>query len=235
MDFITMLPWAQRKDCVYVVVDTLTKFAHLFAITNSFTAAQVVDVFFQEVFRLHGLPKNIQNPSCEGYDAAKSGHFEVSKGQSPACTESAKVDADQQWIERTFEVGDMVYLRLQPYRQSALKKSGVEKLKPRFYGPFKVIRRVGEVVYELELPASSKIHNVFHVSRLKKVLIPEAIHDFREHSLRRRVIKEYLIKWKNLLAEDATWENEEILLHSTLQLLEDRQFWEGRTVMSPSQ
>ena len=49
----------------------------------------------------------------------------------------------------------MVYLMLQPYRQSTLKKSGVEKLKPRYYGPFRIVRGVDEVAYELELPANS--------------------------------------------------------------------------------
>ena len=103
---------------------------------------------------------------------------------------------------------------LQPYRQSSLKRSGAEKLKPRYYGPFKVIRRVGEVAYELELPVGSKVHNVFHVSRLKKalghnvvpsvvlpplddegklILVPEAILDTRERVLRRRTIREYLV------------------------------------------
>lgn len=64
----------------------------------------------------------------------------------------------------------MVYLMLQPYRQSTLRKSGVEKLKPRYYGPFKVIRRVGKVAYELDLLTGSRVHNVFHVSRLEKAL-----------------------------------------------------------------
>jgi len=151
----------------------------------------------------------------------------------------------------SFEVGDMVYLRLQPYRQSTLKKSGAEKLKPRFYGPFKVTRKVGAVAYELELPSDSRVHNVFHVSRLKKalghnvvassqlppldegqlVLIPEEILDSRERSLRKRTIREYLVKWKNLPMEDATWENDEVLQHPGLQLLEDKQSWEGWTVM----
>lgn len=81
-----------------------------------------------------------------------------------------KMYADWHRNERIFEVGYMVYLRLQPYRQSTLKKSGAEKLKPRFYGPFKVTKKVGEVAYELELPENNKIHTVFHVSCLKKAL-----------------------------------------------------------------
>ena len=62
----------------------------------------------------------------------------------------------------------MVYLRLQPYRQSSLKKSRAKKLKPRFYGPYRVIRKVDEVAYKIEIPEGSQVHNVFHVSRLKK-------------------------------------------------------------------
>jgi hypothetical protein len=81
-----------------------------------------------------------------------------------------KIYADRHRVERTFEVGDLVFLRLQPYRQSSLKKSGAEKLKPCFYGPYRVIQRVGEVAYELELSEGRKIHNVFHVSCLKKAL-----------------------------------------------------------------
>ena len=64
----------------------------------------------------------------------------------------------------------MVYLMLLPYRQSILKKSGAKKLKPRYYGSFRIVRQVVEVAYELELPKDSRVHNVFHVSCLKKVL-----------------------------------------------------------------
>ena len=143
----------------------------------------------------------------------------------------------------------MVYLRLQPYRQSTLKQKGAEKLKPRFYGPYRVIRRVGQVAYELELPQGSKIHNVFHVSCLKKalgqqvtvtdelppmddeghlVLQPKAIIDTKERQLQSRTVREFLVRWKNLSDEDATWESEQILQHPSLQLLEDKQhFAEG--------
>lgn len=59
MDFITGLPKAQGKDYIMVVVDRLTKFAHFFAITTSYTAIQIAELFFQEVFRLHGTPLRI--------------------------------------------------------------------------------------------------------------------------------------------------------------------------------
>jgi hypothetical protein len=59
MDFITGLPKVQGKDCIYVVVDRLTKFAHFYSIPIEYNAVQVVDLFFREVFRLHGFPKNI--------------------------------------------------------------------------------------------------------------------------------------------------------------------------------
>jgi hypothetical protein len=59
MEFITGLPKVQGKDCIYVVVDRLTKFFHFYAIPIEYNAVQVVDIFFREVFRLHGLPKNI--------------------------------------------------------------------------------------------------------------------------------------------------------------------------------
>jgi hypothetical protein len=61
MDFITGLPKVQGKDCIYVVVDRLTKFSHFYAIPTEYNTVQVAEIFFREVFKLHGLPKNIIN------------------------------------------------------------------------------------------------------------------------------------------------------------------------------
>ena len=66
------------------------------------------------------------------------------------------------------------------------------------------------------------------------VLVLEAIIEFRERNLRRLTIREYLVKWKDLPVQDATWGNEEILQHPELRLLADKQFQEGWTVMFPS-
>ena len=153
-----------------------------------------------------------------------------------------KLYADKNRVERSFQEGDLVYLRLQPYKQSSIKKNGTEKLKPRFYGPYKVIKKIGEVAYELELPSHSQIHNVFHVSRLKKVLgqkivpfvelplddegqlrlEPEIILETQEKALRKRTVKEFLIKWRGLPVEDATWEQVEIFKHTNLKLIEEK-------------
>jgi hypothetical protein len=59
MYFITDLPKVQGKDCIYVVVDRLTKFAPFYDIPTEYGAVQVAELFFKEVFRLHGLPRNI--------------------------------------------------------------------------------------------------------------------------------------------------------------------------------
>ena len=79
-----------------------------------------------------------------------------------------KLYAKRVRVERQFEVGNLVYLRLHPYRHSSLKQKGAENLKPRFYRPYRVIHRIGQVAYELELPQGSKNHNIFHVSCLKR-------------------------------------------------------------------
>jgi hypothetical protein len=145
---------------------------------------------------------------------------------------------------------------LQPYKHSSLNMSKVEKIKARFYGPYWVICKVGEVAYELELPEERHIHNVFHVSCLKKEvgqfintseeippldeegqleLVPEKILELRERRFRSRVIRECLVRWRVLMINDATWESEHILQHRGLMLLEDKQSREGRTVMSLSE
>jgi hypothetical protein len=56
-----------------------------------------------------------------------------------------KVQADKHLVDRTFEVGDIVCLRLQPYRKTSIKRSRVEKLQPHFFGPYRVSRKIGAV------------------------------------------------------------------------------------------
>ncbi|WVZ89627.1 hypothetical protein U9M48_036006 [Paspalum notatum var. saurae] len=133
----------------------------------------------------------------------------------------------------TFEEDDHVYLRVSPMK--GVHRFGVKgKLAPRYVGPFKITEQCGPVAYRLELPPHlAAVHDVFHVSQLKKCLrVPEEVIDTsqiriqpdltyeekpikildqKQRSTRRRTINFYKVQWSNHSEEEATWEQEEFL------------------------
>ncbi|GAB2284266.1 hypothetical protein Dimus_039655 [Dionaea muscipula] len=150
-------------------------------------------------------------------------HENLARAQS-----KQKSYADKKRREKNFKEGDIVFLRLQPYRQNTVAVRKSLKLAARYFGPYKILRRIGSVAYELELPPTALIHNMFHVSLLKgsvaagctsvlepphmngeghMVVEPQAILDQREITRRGRKVKQYLIQWVNLCLTDATWED----------------------------
>ncbi|XP_049932541.1 uncharacterized protein LOC126409878, partial [Nymphaea colorata] len=91
--------------------------------------------------------------------------------------------------DREFKVGDMAWLKRLPMRQKSLLGQPYSKLLPRYYGPFRVLQRVGKGAYRLALPPTALVHPVFHVTRLKPHFgqLPELIEplpDFRPRPYR---------------------------------------------------
>jgi hypothetical protein len=126
-----------------------------------------------------------------------------------------------------------MYLKVSPMK--GVKRFGVKwKLLPRYIRPFSILEKCGNVAYKLELPPSlTGVHDIFHVSQLKKclkapvdVVFPEVapletnltypehpikILDQKSHVTRRKTIKFYKIQWSNHTVEEATWESEDFL------------------------
>jgi hypothetical protein len=85
-----------------------------------------------------------------------------------------KIYADKNRTHKDFKVGDHVFLKVKDNR-SSLKLGNCSKLVARYCGPFEILERIGPVAYMIELPTSMNIHNVFHVSLIKKY-IPDHNH-----------------------------------------------------------
>lgn len=252
------------------MVDKSSKFSHFIALKHPFTAQSVAQLFLDNVYRLHGLPKSIisdkdkiftslfwqslfkaagsalrlsssYHPHTDGqtervnqcletflryfthscpsqwnhwlslaeywyntsfHSALGKSPFEVLYGCPPRhmglgvdsvapvpdlqswlsdralmqdlirqhllrARERMKRQADKGQSEQVFSVGDKVFLKLQPYVQSSLMRRANNKLSFLFFGPYKILEKLGSVAYKLELPLSSMIHPVFHVSQLK--------------------------------------------------------------------
>jgi len=140
-----------------------------------------------------------------------------------------KHQADKHRSERNFAISDQVFLRLQPCVQSSLAPRSHHKLCFKYFGPFKIIDKIGSVAYKLALPPSSTIHPVFHVSLLKPappqstpvsselpdtddaLQILEEVLQTRIHQHGTSTVPQFLIKWSNMIEDMATWEDAEFI------------------------
>ena len=335
MDFIEGLPKSDSFSVILVVVDRLTKYAHFLPLKHPFTAKSVAHLFFDNVVKLHGVPKTIvsdrdrvftasfwqelfklldtklhmssaYHPQTDGQtervnqclemflrcvvsDSPKLWHKWLSSAelwynstyhtalqctpfkalygvdpnpgavpvlQTESDTEAStflqhrqdlldrlkehlaraqnkmKTYADKNRSLRQFQVGDSVYLKLQPYAQSSVANRPFPKLAFKFFGPYKVVEKVGQAAYKLALPPGAQIHPVFHVSQLKSSIpdftpvfadvtaiphldtlevIPELILDRRLVKKGDSAITQVHIKWSGLPVTMATWEDYYVL------------------------
>ncbi|KAL5554185.1 hypothetical protein UlMin_041586 [Ulmus minor] len=142
-----------------------------------------------------------------------------------------KIYADRRRKPLEFAIGDKVFLKVAPMK-GVMRFGKRGKLSPRFVGPFEILERIGDLAYRVALPpAMSGIHNVFHVSMLRKYTpdpshvlsydtldlrqdltfeeSPVRILDREERELRQKKIRLVKVLWKNHEVEEATWERED--------------------------
>eukprot|EP00253_Pinus_taeda_P008729 PITA_08729 len=348
MDFITGLPKSKKNnDSIMVVVDKLSKSAHFIPVQSTYRAAQIANIFMQNIFKLHGLPKVIisdrdvkftsafwrtlfeglgtqlsfstaYHPQTDGqtervnqvvedmlrssvmqqptqweeylhlvefaynngyHSSLKMSPFEVLYGWKcrtpsswggpedkfllgPEMLEEMEVMvkkvranlkmaqdrqknfADRKRTSKEYQVGKHVYIRIRA-RKSTLQWNACAKLAPRFCGPFQILTRVGPVAYQLALPSHIRVHNVFHVSVLKRYVYdprhiiswqdiqvepegeflvePVNILDRRRVELRKKVICQVKVQWQHFGSEEATWEDEKMMRDTYPRLFLDEQ------------
>lgn len=167
--------------------------------------------------------------------------FQVKREALNALLQQAITQAQQKYKyyahkkrqEKQFAVGDLVFLKLQPYRQMSVAIRRYLKLSHKYFGPYVVLERGGPVAYKLQLPTGSTVHPVFHVSMLKKKIgskyttttaLPKMGPEgqflvFPYKLLQRRTVKrnnaavvQWLIHWSHSIAEDATWEDAAVIV-----------------------
>lgn len=331
LDFVEGLPVSHGFDCILVVVDLFSKYAHFVGLKHPFTALSVAKQYMLHVYKLHGLPtamvsdrdkiftsrlwqelfhltgvelrmSSAYHPQSDGqtervnqcletflrysanaapnkwYDylhlaefwyntswhtSLQQTPFFVLYGQSPrqlgldassTCSVAfldewlqqkyvmqnliqqqlaqaqnrMKLQADKHRTERSFEVGTWVYVKFQPYVQTSVATRSSQKLSYRFFGPYMIIAKVGSVAYKLQLPDTSQVHPVFHVSQLKATIpvthtvsplpdsldglqVPQCILQKRVASSGTDVRLQALVQWSGLPASLATWEDVETL------------------------
>jgi hypothetical protein len=336
MDYIVQLPRTPRGyDAILVVVDRLTKRAHFLATRTNVTAAETAQLFVDQVFRLHGLPKtmvtdrdarfvghfwralfnlldvkltpstafhpqtdgqtertnrileqmlrNYVNQRQDNWDtclalaefaynnavqsSTKMTPFFCDHGRHPLLPDTlllphqfqdiTPVEGTAKFLEKmnsvlkdareaiqsaqerqeryanekrrdeSFLAGDRVYLSTANLTTDADRNRPSRKLTARYVGPFPIAEVVSKVAYKLELPATMRVHPVFHVSLLKRYTpsLPEfgdrhpnqpppeivggqeewEVEEILEERMRRRR-REFLVKWKGYGREDATWQ-----------------------------
>ncbi|KAG8493000.1 hypothetical protein CXB51_010222 [Gossypium anomalum] len=148
--------------------------------------------------------------------------------------------------EIEYSIGDMVFLKVSPWKK-ILRFGKKGKLSPWFIGPYRVLKRVGLVAYQLELPLElDSIHDVFHVSMLRRYcsdlthVVPVAeievqidftfeeepmqILDREVKVLRRKSVPLVKVLWCNHGREEATWEPEEAMRQQYPHLFESGKF-----------
>lgn len=170
--------------------------------------------------------------------------IEALKKNLSKAQERMKFQADNHRQDLEFQVGEFVLIKLQPYRQSSLGHRLSNKLGQKYFGPYRITRKINPAAYSVELPEGSRIHNTFHVSKLRKfigpvdqiakeppllavdnqpITYPLAIIDGRVMKKAGKLTKQFLVQWSGTWPEDASWIDADLLqqTYPVIQLEDD--------------
>ena len=147
------------------------------------------------------------------------------QGNLKVAQDGQKNQANFKRTQKEFQVGEHVFIKVK-LKKSSLKLGSCAKLAPRYCGPYKILSRIGQVAYQLDLPPNIKVHNVFHISVLKRyvhdvthvinwndvqmesegyfLVEPNCILERREILLRNRTIGQVMVQWKHASLEEET-------------------------------
>ncbi|WVZ53445.1 hypothetical protein U9M48_004385 [Paspalum notatum var. saurae] len=161
----------------------------------------------------------------------------------------AKCAYDRGHRALSFALGDWVWLRIRHRVPASIPTTARGKLRPRYYGPYRIAAVINDVAYRLELPAGARIHNVFHVGLLKKFIgetpvtpppLPPlhygAVQPQPAKALKSRVargVHQILVQWESLPSSAASWEDVDVFRkrYPLFQLADELLTEGGRDVM----
>ncbi|KAI3695016.1 hypothetical protein L1987_78004 [Smallanthus sonchifolius] len=156
------------------------------------------------------------------------------RNRMAAARDRQKGYADKRRKPLEFQIGDMVLLKVSPWK-GVIRFGRRGKLNPHYVRPFKILKRIGPVAYQLDLPERlSGVHNVFHVSNLKKCLADESlavpleelhvdeqlrfieelveIMDREVKTLKHSKIPIVRVRWNSKRGPEFTWEREDQMM-----------------------
>ena len=226
-----------------------------FAYNNSYLASIQIAPFkalYERPCRLPLCWTEVGESSITGPDLIRDTSEKVSLIRQRLLTSQSrhKSYADVRRRPLEFEVGDHVFLKVMPKR-GVVRFDKCGKLSPRFIGPYEILKRIGTVAYRLALlPSMSGVHEVFHVSMLRRYTPdpahvvdlgqievdtdgtfeegPVCIVDSRDKVLRRKTVRLVLVLWRHYGVEESTWEHEDTMRATYPFVFRDEGTWFSR-------
>nr|GEV84225.1 putative reverse transcriptase domain-containing protein [Tanacetum cinerariifolium] len=222
----------QRPSGLLVIVDRLTKSAIFTSIREADPMEKLARIYLKELVTRHGIPVSIISDRDPRFASNFWKSFQNALGTRLDMSTAYHLKTDGQ-SERTIQtLEDMLHACAIDFGKGVVRFGKRGKLNPRYVGPFKVLERVIDVSYKLDLLEElSRVHNTFHVSKLKKchadeplvvpsnglhvddklhfIEVPVEIMDREVKRLKRSHTQLVKVRWNSKQGPEFTWERED--------------------------